>query len=181
MKRLPFVFTVAAVAVVLSGCGSSGCFDNQNSLPLAGFYSMSTKSEVSINHITIAGADAPDGALLLDGTTSASSIYLPFRPAHDSAAFVFHLITELDEDDKPEPLTNDTIFFTYTSEPHFASTDCGAMYYYRITGVSHTDLFIDSVAITDSLITNIDMQRIEIYFHDSEDESEEDEEDTDVQ
>lgn len=130
---------------------------------------MSTKEPVGISNVTVYGADVPDGATLLDGA-SATTLYLPFRPGHDETAFVFHFISEFDEEDKPEPLFNDTIFFTYTTTPHFASDDCGAVYYYHITEMSHTDLFIDSVAITDSTVTNIDKQRIEIYFHDQEEE-----------
>ncbi len=38
------------------------------------------------------------------------------------------------------------------------------MYRYMILAVDHTSLFIDSVGIIDSLITNTDMERIKIYL-----------------
>ena len=48
--------------------------------------------------------------------------------------------------------------------PYFASEDCGAMYRYNITGVSHTSWLLDSVAVIDSAITNTDFQRIQLYY-----------------
>ena len=64
--------------------------------------------------------------------------------------------------DSPE--WNDTITFTYTSQPYFASEECGAMYNYMITKVEATAHVLDSVAVMDSLITNMDIVRIRLYY-----------------
>lgn len=42
------------------------------------------------------------------------------------------------------------------------------MYHYRITRVSHTSQLLDSVGISDSLITNIERENIRLFFHTSE-------------
>ena len=42
------------------------------------------------------------------------------------------------------------------------------MYHYRITAYTYTTHLIDSVAVTDSLITNIDRETIQIYFRTAE-------------
>ncbi len=42
------------------------------------------------------------------------------------------------------------------------------MYYYRINRCTTTYNLIDSVVVADSLITNVDMVRIKIYFRTAE-------------
>ncbi len=38
------------------------------------------------------------------------------------------------------------------------------MYHYRITRVAHTYVLLDSVGVSDSLITNVERQTIQLYF-----------------
>ena len=52
----------------------------------------------------------------------------------------------------------------YNSVPYFASVECGAYYIYKITGVDYTRHLIDSLAVTDSVINNVDMERIQVFF-----------------
>ena len=42
------------------------------------------------------------------------------------------------------------------------------MFVYDITAVDYTRHIVDSVAITDSLVNNFDMERIKIFFRTSE-------------
>ena len=41
------------------------------------------------------------------------------------------------------------------------------MYHYRITRVAHTFVLLDSVAVTDSIITNVERETIRLYFRTS--------------
>lgn len=158
------ILTLNALLLLLSGflytgCNSSGCTDNQNSLPLAGFYSAETGKAISLQDVEIGGVNAPQDSLLYSGSGSMSEIYLPFRTTENETSFYIHYTQE----EISDPAYNDTITFNYTSQPYFASEECGAMYRYFITGLRYTVHIIDSVAITDSLITNIDIQRIKIF------------------
>ncbi len=152
-----------ASAIALNSCNTSGCTDNQSSLPLAGFYSSQTKSAISLQDLDISGVGAPGDSLLYTSGTSLSQAYLPFRSTATSTAYCFHYTQEGLDD----TAYNDTISFSYTSEPYFASEECGAMLRYKITKMSHTDHLIDSVVITDSLVTNSDIERLQIYFRTS--------------
>lgn len=152
---------IAFLSMAFSGCNTSGCLENQSSLPLAGMYSMSTKTAIGVRNLTVGGVGAPDSALLTTEGSATRQVYLPFRADKPSTSFFF-TITD------GELSVSDTITFTYSSEPFFASEECGAMFNYRILNVAHTGMFIDSIGITDSLITNLDIERISIYFHDSE-------------
>lgn len=151
-------------ALTLASCSNVGCTENQNSIPLAGFYSMSTHQAVTPDSIAIGGVGAPNDTLLLGPGSRATQVYLPFRStAPQTEFYIQYKQKALDY-----PWLTDTLRFVYTATPYFASEDCGAMYHYLITGFSYTTHLIDSVAVTDSLITNIDRETIQIYFRTSE-------------
>lgn len=170
MGKVLSIISVSAAIACVCACNTNGCLDNQNSIPLAGFYSASTKQAVSISQMQIGGVDAPNDTLLLE-SGSASEIYLPFRATTDKTSFYFHLSQASPAEGAPAVTLSDTITFHYKTTPYFASSECGAMFRYEITDYSHTSLFIDSVAVTDSMITNVDIQRIQIYFRDSSPDS----------
>lgn len=162
MKRTSAIYLLAALAAT-AGCNTSGCLDNQSALPLAGFYS-SSGSEISVRGLRISGVGAPNDSVVNDTAAAISTVYLPMRSTTDNTAWCIHYKQEGIDD----PAYNDTISFGYTSEPYFASEECGAMYYYRINSVRTTTHLIDSVVVTDSLITNVDVTRIRIYLRTSD-------------
>lgn len=162
----------AAVAVIVLmtglawGCSDTGCLNNRSSIPYAGFYSYQTGQKLTLDSVEIGGVGAPNDSLLMTASNRYSAIYLPFRFEHDNTSFYFRYVSrELDF-----PWLVDTIAFQYTSKPMFMSEECGAMYEYHITRMTYTTHLIDSVAITDSLITNTDMERIKIFFRTSVEE-----------
>lgn len=154
------------LAVVLPGCSTVGCLENQSSVPLAGFYSSTTLSSITVDSIWVYGVGAR-GDSMLNTSLQASTVYLPFRSDMPSTSFAFRYLQQGLDDTS----LIDTITFEYNSLPRFVSEECGAMYFYEITQVSHTTHLIDSVAVTDSLINNYDTQRIEIFFRTAESDS----------
>lgn len=153
--------STAAAFLLLSGavvsCNTSGCLDNQSAIPLADFYS-SGGGAVSIDSMRVAGVDAPADSALATGNSPISRIYLPLRSDHSSTAFAFTYLQ------KQLSGISDTLFLTYVSAPRFISEECGAVYEYTITGCRHTSHVLDSVAILDPLITNVDATRIRLFF-----------------
>lgn len=166
-KFLKSILSVALVMALLSACNSTGCIDNGSSLPLAGFYSSATKAKVTIASLTVGGVGAANDSLLINNS-SASQVYMPFRASTSSVKYFFHYNQEGIDD----YAHNDTIRFDYESIPYFASEECGAMFRYRITNVEHTSKFIESVEIVEPLVTNIEEERIHIYFITSESDDE---------
>lgn len=148
------------VLSLVASCTTDGCLNNQNSLPLAGFYSSSTGLAIALDSVDIGGVGAPHDSLLHTTGSTVSEVYLPFRSAAKETSFYLHYT----EQALDNPIFNDTITFRYTSEPYFASEECGAMYCFRITDVQYTTHIIDSVGVADSVITNVDIQRIRIYM-----------------
>lgn len=165
MKNLFHITAAALLAVTLhTGCNSTGCTENQNSVPLAGFYSMSTGDAISVDSLAIGGVGAPNDSLLIGPSERASQVYLPLRSTETSTTFVIKYMQKA----LAQYGLEDRITFYYESSPWFASEECGAMYHYRITRVSHTSQLLDSVGISDSLITNIERETIGLYFRTSD-------------
>lgn len=156
MNKLPAIIC-ASMALLLWGCNSGSCYDNGNSIPLAEYRSSQTGKSVVLSGIQISGIGAPGDSVLQSYEKSTSQVYLPMRSTAQSVAW---LLKYKDFDD-----VADTVSFTYTSEPYFASEECGAMYRYNITQVRATANVLDSVVVLDSLITNVDIVRIALYFN----------------
>ncbi|MCM1504105.1 MAG: DUF6452 family protein [Muribaculum sp.] len=186
MGKVLGILLSVGMAVVAVSCNTTGCVDNKSSIPLAGFYSYETLGSISLSNISVGGIGAPNDSLLLDHA-SASTVYLPFRSLYEETAF-FIRYEDTGESDEPDtnepededpgdasesvaetvsravPAIADTLRFKYERIPYFASEDCGAMYRYRVIEFSATHYMIDSIALVDSLMTNVDRQTIQIYF-----------------
>lgn len=156
IKAILLLCTLTCIAA----CGNNGCLDNQSAIPLAGFYSADTDLPIGLNVLEIHGIGAPNDTLLVSSGRSVQQVYLPFRSTMPSVAWCLHYT----QSNLSDPAFNDTIDFTYTTQPYFVSEECGASFRYHITNMRYTTHLVDSVAITDSLITNIDTERIKIFF-----------------
>ena len=165
MKSL-FYISVATLltASLLTGCNTTGCTENQNSVPLAGFYSYSSGYAVAIDSLAISGEGAPNDSLLVGPSERASQVYLPLRATETSTTFVIKYMQK----SLAQYGVEDRITFYYEAHPWFASEECGAMYHYHVTSYSYTTHIIDSVGMTDSLITNINRETIKIFFRTAE-------------
>lgn len=166
MRRLTRVFlALLGLAVILHACNTTGCLENRNSLPLAGFYSSDTVPHaITLDSVQVTGLGVKNDSALIEAGLKISTLYLPMRATQPNTGWVFSYKWKyLDI-----PALNDTIEFEYTSTPRFASEECGVIYDYRITQCRYTTHLIDSVRLTDSLINNIDKERIHIYFRTDE-------------
>ena len=153
------------LAGVLSGamgsCSTSECYDNQNSLPLAGFYSSGENPvAISLDSISISGIGVPGDSVLLDSARSVSQVYLPFRIDEPSTTYEIKYLGG----SAGYYRIHDEITFNYEIIPMFASSACGAVYYYKMTNIEHTNNFIDSVVCPGEVITNANIENLKIYF-----------------
>lgn len=157
----------ATVCLIGGGCASEGCLENQSALPLAEFYSYETEAKFSIDSLEIKGLDSPGDTVLVGaGQKNVSKVYLPMRPTKQTVTWqLIYRAKALEELGLMDEITID-----YSSEPYFASEACGAFYNYRIISLRHTSVLLDSIHITDSLITNIDRVSFKLYFRTGEPE-----------
>lgn len=156
----------AACLLALGSCNTSGCLDNQSSIPLAGFYSMSTRRAVALDSLAIYGVGAPGDSILYFDEPRLSQAYLPLRSSASQVSYCFRYMQQaLDA-----PRYVDTLTLTYTPVTYFASEQCGAMYRYHVHSMTHTTHLIDSVALLDTIITNVPSEQIKIFFRTGDEE-----------
>lgn len=153
MRKLLWYIVALLGVMLVASCSGEGCTNNRNSIPLAGFYQLGTEQQVTVSHMPIYGVGAPNDSSLIDTTRNSQQVYLPLRGNMTQAAFVF--------DGGP---VKDTLTINYESYPYYDGEDCGAMWRYLIHDVIYTRNFIDSVLVTDPLITNIERERLMIFL-----------------
>ena len=157
-RYILFVFIVSLLAVC--SCNTSGCLENQSSIPLAGFYSSSTKKKVSVDSISIYAVDVPGDSMLVRVGRGVSQVYMPLDITADETRYVLHY----DAKDISDERLNDTIKILYDRVPYFVSNECGAMYFFDVKDHSYTFHLVDSVAITTTRFTNVDVETIQIFM-----------------
>ena len=153
LKHITLAIAIAtSLAVVTTSCNNDNCIGNSTGIPLAGFYR--DNKAVTLTNLTVFGIGAPNDSLIIN-KASAKNVYLPLRLSTSSCKYVFNYNTE--------GLSNDTLTLEYEAIPFFESHECGAMYNFRITSMEHTTHAIDSVIISEPLITNADVVSIKIH------------------
>lgn len=161
MIRNKIISISAVVLCIAAACSNSECFDNKNSLPLAGFYSSdSVPKKLTLQNISIFGLGAPGDSILQDNVSGLNQSYLPFRIDQPSSTYVIKYLSGL----LGEYGIADTITFNYEIIPWFVSSACGVVYNYKMTDIVTTHNIIDSVTCPVGTITNADMENIHIYF-----------------
>ena len=161
-RKISCLAGAAAAMLLWQGCNSEGCTDNHSALPLMGFYSAVTEEAITLDSIAVGGVGAPGDSLLVSPGNATGQVYLPFRSDAASTSFFIHY--DYPGQGIASPALNDTLTFTYTSEPFFASEECGAMFRYRVTKVEHTRHILEYIEITDSLVTNVERERFKLYL-----------------
>lgn len=168
------ILTVSAIAAGLllaaGACSTNTCRDNISALPVAAFYSSSLQVVITVDSITVYGDGVPgDSAIVRNGQVS--QVYLPLRGGEQECRFVFHY----EQQALSDPRLNDTLTVNYEPRPMFTSVECGAMYFYDITGYGCTNHLIDSVAMMNASVTNVEAETFRIYFRTADDDEEEEE------
>ena len=147
--------------LLVTGCSGNECYDNKNSLPLAGFYSSEkTPRQISIDSISVYGIGAPGDSILQDSVRSLSQCYLPFRIDEGQTVYVIQYLGG----EAGRYHIADTIEFNYDIIPWFVSSACGVIYDYKMTSIVTTHNLIDSVTCPGGEITNAIKENLKIYF-----------------
>lgn len=152
------------LSVLLTGCNSGGCTELRSAVPRADFYSSSTLNAISVDSLQITGIGAPGDSVLYGPSQRLSTAYLPMPADVDRVKWRFEYMQ------KHLALysISDTLSIKFDRTPWFAGEECGAMYKYRITQVDCTRNLIDSIAIVDSLVINVEQATFNIYFRTEE-------------
>lgn len=166
MRALNYILAVATALTlaVFAACDNNGCEENSSSLPLAGFYSSSSKRSISIDSLTVYGIGAPGDSAIIRNQTAVTQVYLPFDVDSDVSRFVIRY----EQQSLAALSLTDTVTINYKSIPYFHSKDCGAFYVFEVTDYSTSQNLIDSIQIPIKRIDNTNKENIKIYFRSSE-------------
>lgn len=168
VRRLAAPVVMSAI-IGIAACSNDECYENKNSLPLAGFYSSdSVPAAISLDSISILGLGAPGDSVLHDSVRGISQSYLPFRIDQESTTFIIRYLQGV----LGRYRVADTITFNYEIVPWFVSASCGAVYDYKIRSIETTHNIIDSVICPGGVIDNKNAENLRIYFRVSTKEEE---------
>lgn len=161
MKRgVPYILSLVAALVAVVSCSTNGCLENQSAVPRCGFYSMGSKSAVSIDSISVYAVGVPGDSMLVRCGKGVTSLYMPLDMSADVTHYVLHYDAEMLRDER----LNDTLTIHYDRVPYFVSSECGAMFFFDVTGYEYTRHLVDSVAVTTTRFTNVDTETIKFYM-----------------
>jgi len=149
------VVPVLVLLLVAAGCQyAPKCLEPYNVLLHARFVTQdgSREKDTLLVNADIYGIGRED-TLLTSGKESFSKIDFPMDPNRDSCRFAFRY----------NGLT-DTLLFLYDRSVRLLSYECGFIMEYGNLQVEYTMHQIDSVAVTDSLVSNTDDENIKIYL-----------------
>lgn len=161
LTRHIVIALIAAAVCIVGGC-TPECLDLKNSIPRAGFYDYdaTTETALTLPSVTIYGIGAPGDSALLRNT-SAKLVYLPLRLNVNECRYVIHYSYGGYNDDA----SNDTVSLAYTPLPQFVSHECGALYFFKLDEVTHTNHLLRNVTHSDT-VKNIDVEYLQFFFHD---------------
>ncbi|MCM1370260.1 MAG: DUF6452 family protein [Candidatus Amulumruptor caecigallinarius] len=163
MKIFNAMPAVAAVVVcgLFAACNDDDCADNQNALPLAGFYSSVTPGEkIMMDSLEVRGIGAPGDSVLSAATVAKDQLYIPFRIDSDTTIYVFKYLRSA----MRQHNIADTITFIYSRSPRFVSEECGVSYVFDIRDIEVKGAMIDSVVSPEGFIDNTNVENLRIYF-----------------
>lgn len=156
MKRLLTLAMAVAMLMGVVACSDGSCYDNANSLPLVRFYA-SGGGKVTVNGVTLRGIDAPGDSAYIKNV-SREEVYLPLRATKNSTQWIISVTTTTGAS------VADTLSINYSSQPYFASAECGAMFNFELKRVDCTHNFIDSVVVMQPVVTNVSQETMRIYL-----------------
>lgn len=157
-KALRISIVAALLSAASAACTSTGCLENGSAIPLARMCDSATGQTLTLDSLRIYGLGAPADSSLTSAADQVSEVYLPVNPAATTTAWVIEYRR------KALLGLSDTVAMTYEAIPYLASDDCGAMYAYRVKSLAATTHLIDSIELTETLITNAESPSIRIYF-----------------
>ena len=153
MKKILLIPFLLVLAVFPACEGEGICTQSVLSLVNAGFYAWDGEQEVElmVNGFTLYG-EGKD-SLLYDSKNRVTKFSFPM----DMNAVSSTLLIQADS-------LQDTMVFHYTVVPVLISYECGFTNAFEISGISHTQHFIDSVSLVKTMADVEDDENLKIFL-----------------
>lgn len=159
INSLRIVIAILFVITGIIACDKGyDCSLNNTAYNKLGFYTKSEGTESTYNHpgplnisLMIYGKDS----LMINHLTDASEISLPMSYTQDYDTIILHY----------EDNFNDSLFVRHTNSAYYQSMECGTLIQHKIEEIHSTNVWIDSIAITNQNVNFNGNENIKIYFY----------------
>ncbi len=150
---------LTACALFLGACDSGyECGINKTSYNRIKFYNIDSNNieneykfpDVLTISLLVNGKDS----IVVNHLSNASDLQLPMSYTQECDTVVFCY----------ENNATDTLYIKHENIPYFISMECGLAMYHRLQSVTHTNAFIDSVAIINDYVNFDNNENIKLYL-----------------
>jgi hypothetical protein len=139
--------------VLLSACGSSGCYENTDVKVYCQFYSDSLQSTVSLNKVSVWGVGSD--SLIYNSATS-TELALELNPDSTTTRFVVSAQTDTSD-------ITDTLTFIYHNKAWFVSMDCNCLTFSTIDTCFNTGSLFTSINILVRTVDNTEKTHVVLH------------------
>jgi hypothetical protein len=147
------ILIISGLFFAMVSCTPLTCFEDTESFVKASFYNYTTKARQAPDSITLYGVGR-ENLFLYKKAINVQPVLFAFNPWVTKCKYII----------KINKIT-DTITFSYTSNLHLISKECGYTYYYTLTEKPvFTKNTIDSVSVSKGAITTVNEENIRIYY-----------------
>lgn len=150
---------IATCAIIFGSCDSGyDCGIEKTSYNRIKFYNIDENNieneykfpDVLTVSLVVNGKDS----IVVNHLSNAGDLKLPMSYTQECDTIVFSY----------ENNATDTLFIKHENIPFFISMECGLAMYHRLLGVTHTNAFIDSVAIINDYVNFDYNENIKLYL-----------------
>lgn len=146
------ILTLAGFILHLLSCSPGACFDETESRIKATFYSMETGKPLAPDSLTLFGIGM-DTSRIYDRVLNLKSAEFPLYAEESSCKFIIRING-----------INDTLEFSYDSNPHLLSKECGYAFFFTLDTAFYSLNSIDSLSINKNTITTFNEENLRIYY-----------------
>lgn len=151
--RESLIVIISSLFLGLVSCTPMTCFDDTESFLKASFYNYKTKTRLAPDSISLYGV-GNENIFLYKKALKVQPALFALNPSVATCKYIIKINN-----------ITDTITFTYTNFLHLVSKECGYTFYYTLSEKPvFTKNAIDSLSITNGLITTLNEENIRIYY-----------------
>jgi hypothetical protein len=143
---------LAGYGLFVGSCTPGSCLDETEARVKASFYSSETGKALAPDSVTLYGENM-DTLFIYEKTTNLKIAEFPLYAAAQECRFVIRING-----------VNDTLNFTYSSNTHLLSKECGYTFYFDLDNCTHSVNIIDSILVEKNTITTLNEENLRIYF-----------------
>jgi hypothetical protein len=156
-KNFKFAAFLLATVLLLSSCGSNGCYEDMSVKLHANFYSVNSKGKevaVQVDSMTVKGVGS-DSILYKNKTLS--GFVLDLNPNTTETQF---LVTTVQNG----YLFVDTLTFEHHNKPWFQSMECGCRVFSTLSACRVAGVIFQSAVIKDSSVINLTSENVRLIL-----------------